>query len=139
MTYLYYAKGVFAAFATACMTSFVLGTREKPRSIPYKVVSALLLAQLGVDRRFQGCGLGSELVADFNQFARELSASVGCRYVILDAQPDLVPWYEKQGFATNQAMQRQRIDAWTAENRDMATLSVSMRLDLRAPRRARAA
>lgn len=138
VTYLYYATDVFAAFATVCMTSIVLGSREKPRSIPYKAVGGLLLAQLGVDRRYQGWGMGSGLVADWNQFARELSRYIGCRYMVLDAQPELVPWYEKQGFVINRAMQRRRIEQWAGE-RDPATLSVSMRFDLLPPAERRAA
>jgi hypothetical protein len=58
---------------------------------------------------------------------------MGCRYVILDAQPELVPWYEKQGFLINSATQRKRIEQWPASERDPATLNVSMRFDLLAP------
>jgi ribosomal protein S18 acetylase RimI-like enzyme len=129
VTYLYSMGGLPVAFATASMNSVVLGTREKPRSIPYKSVGALHLAQLGVGRRYQGSGVGSELVSDIMELARYLAESAGCRYVTLDAEPDLVGWYENIGFTTNKTAQKQRIEA-AAGKRDPADIPVSMRFDL---------
>src|SRR5687767_13399896 len=62
-TYLYYVQGILAAYATICMDSLELGSREKPKSIRHKEIAALKLAQLGVGRRFQGQGLGRMIVA----------------------------------------------------------------------------
>jgi ribosomal protein S18 acetylase RimI-like enzyme len=129
VTYLYYVSGLFAAYATALMNSVVLGSREKPKSISYKSIAALHLAQLGVDIRFQGWGLGSELLSDVTEFARQLSNSLGCRYVTLDAHPELVGWYEKHGFVINKLVQKQRIEA-AAGKRPLDLLPVSMRFDL---------
>lgn len=106
VTYLYFVNDIFAAFATVCMDSLELGTREKLFKIRYKHVSALKLAQLGVHRSFQGQGLGKLVVADMIAFAQEQARRVGCRYVSLDAQPDLAGWYEAQGFKRNKLMQR---------------------------------
>lgn len=128
-TYVYYLGGVAAAFATVCMDSVMLGTREKPVSIPYKWVSALKLAQLGVDVRFQRLGLGTHVVAGVLASALEGSRQFGCRYLNLDAQPDLVPWYESQGFKINKGKQKERVQA-AAGRRAPADLPVSMRFDL---------
>jgi ribosomal protein S18 acetylase RimI-like enzyme len=117
VTYLYFVKGMFAAYATICMDSLELGTREKVFKIRYKYVSALKVAQLGVHRAFQGMGLGRLVVADMIAFAQEQAENVGCRYLSLDAQPDLVGWYEAQGFKRNKLMER-------------ASHSVSMRFDI---------
>jgi GNAT superfamily N-acetyltransferase len=130
-TYLYYVTGILAAYATVCMDALELGTRERLITIRYKMVSALKLAQLGVDRRFQGQGLGKLVVADVIALARDEAEKVGCRYVTLDAQPDLVRWYEGQGFKINKVMQKRRLDAAAA--RGPSEIPVSMRFDLREP------
>lgn len=128
-TYVYYLDGVAAAFATVCMDSVMLGTREKSGSIPYKWVSSLKLAQLGVDVRFQRLGLGAYVVAGVLAHALDGSRQFGCRYLNLDAQPDLVAWYESQGFRINKIKQKERMQA-AAGRRDLADLPVSMRFDL---------
>ncbi len=131
-TYVYHLDGVLAAYATLCMDSVVLGSREKPRSIPYKRISSLKLAQLGVDVRFQGLGLGAHVVAGVLAHAREGSDRFGCRYLNLDARPELVAWYQAQGFAINKVEQNARLAA-VAGDRDPSGLPVSMRFDLLNP------
>jgi ribosomal protein S18 acetylase RimI-like enzyme len=91
------------------------------------------LAQLGVHRAFQGMGLGRTVVADVVEFARDEASRVGCRYVTLDAQPDLVGWYESLGFERNILRQDQRMQTALAHRRDPASIPVSMRFDLRKP------
>lgn len=131
-TYLHFHGGTCVAYATVCMDALALGTREKPTSIPYRFVGALKLAQLGVDQRFQGRGLGREVLADVVDLARGAAQRYGCRYVSLDAHPDLVGWYQKNGFVINKLAQIQRREA-TAGKVDPSELAVSMRLDLRIP------
>lgn len=128
-TYLYRLEGHVAAFATVCMTSIVLGTREKPASIRYTHVAALHLAQVAVDRRFQRTGLGSHVVGDIIGLGWEVSEDVGCRYLALDAEPGLVGWYQRQGFTINRTMQKQRMEAFADQERQQE-LPVSMRFDL---------
>ncbi|HEU0302002.1 MAG TPA: GNAT family N-acetyltransferase, partial [Longimicrobium sp.] len=106
-----------AAYATICMDSLELGTREKPYGIRYRYLSALKLAQPGVHRSFQGQGLGRLVVGDVIAFAINHSEEIGCRYVSLDAQPDLMDWYRAQGFKVNKLMKR-------------SPHTVSMRFDL---------
>jgi GNAT superfamily N-acetyltransferase len=129
-TYLHYTKGICVAYATVCMDALALGTREKPKTITYKYVSALKLAQLGVDRRFQGLGLGREVIADVIALARDAATRYGCRYLTLDAQPDLVAWYKGHGFVINKLQQKQKIEA-AAGRAGPEPLTVSMRFDLR--------
>ena len=128
-TYLYYVSGILASYVTVCMDGVVLGTRERPVSIPYKQVSALKLAQLGVDAHFQGHGLGAFVVAGVFAMAGDAARQLGCRYVILDSKPDLVDWYSTLGFRINKVMQKQRIEA-AAGKRNPAAVPVSMRFDL---------
>lgn len=129
-TYLHFLRGICVAYATVCMDSLPLGTREKPRSIRYKYIGALKLAQLGVDRRVQGRGLAREVIADVVALAQDAAVRIGCRYVSIDAQPDLVGWYERHGFVVNKLHQKEKLAA-AGGTIDPAHMTVSMRLDLR--------
>lgn len=130
-TYTFEVHGITAAFATICMDSIPLSRSERGRTIPYSWISALKLVQLGVDHRFQSAGLGRWAVAYVVDLANELGVHVGCRYVTLDAQPELEAWYTDQGFVRNHLRQEQRIDDAITHRRDLASLPVSMRYDLR--------
>jgi GNAT superfamily N-acetyltransferase len=129
-THLYYVRGLLAAYCTLCLDALELGTRERAKEIRFKRVGALKLAQLGVDVRFQGAGLGALVVSDVTNIARDQWKHAGCRFVTVDARPELVGWYERQGFRVNRVMQNQRVQE-TAGKRDPLDIPVSMRLDLR--------
>ncbi|HEU0012214.1 MAG TPA: GNAT family N-acetyltransferase [Longimicrobium sp.] len=129
VTYLYLSRDRIAGFATVSMDSLELGTRERSPRIRYAWVGALKLAQLGVDRSFQGRGLGRGIVQDVVGLAQGFTDTVGCRFVSLDAQPDLVAWYEAQGFRINKVMQKRRVEA--AARRGSVDPPVSMRFDIR--------
>ncbi|HEU0302017.1 MAG TPA: GNAT family N-acetyltransferase [Longimicrobium sp.] len=130
VTYIYFATGIPVAFATVSMDTVQLGSRERPKSIPYRSIGAVKLLQLGVDRPFQGIGLGGQVLEDLVALAREGSKRHGCRYLTLDAQPDLVGWYQEQGFVINRVAQKQRVEAAIASGRPVEELAVSMRFDL---------
>jgi hypothetical protein len=129
-TYLFERRGLLAAYVTVCMSGIALDRHERG-SIPYQDVSALKLLQLGVDRSFQGSGLGESAVRWTLGVAKLVGETVACRYVILDAQPDLVPWYERQGFVPNKLAQKRRIADALQHGRDPGRIAVSMRFDLR--------
>src|SRR5215218_6722201 len=57
-TYLLHVDGLVAGFMTVCMDSLPLSRRERGPAIRHRNVSSLKLAQLGVDRRFQGMDIG---------------------------------------------------------------------------------
>ncbi len=116
------------AYTAVCMDAVVLGTREKPAALRYRNIGALKLAQLGVHHAFQGRGIGAVAVGDVIALALELSQQTGCRYVTVDAKPELVGWYQELGFKINKVMQKQRIAATTRKPEE---IPVSMRLDLR--------
>lgn len=128
-TYVYYAGDAPAAYMAVCMDGVQLGTREKPRALHYRNIAALKLAQLGVDQAYQGQGIASSIIVQVIKLALDEAQRVGCRYVTLDAHPDLVGWYQSLGFEINKAMQKQRISA--AAGRDPSEIPVSMRFDLR--------
>lgn len=130
VTYLYFTAGIAYAYATVAMDAVSLGTRERPATIPYKNVGSLKLLQFAVDRRFHGRGLGRQVLRDVVALGREASSEVGCRYLTVDAQPDLVGWYQEQGFVVNRVAQKHRVEAAIAGGRDVEGLAVSMRFDL---------
>ena len=130
VTYRYFVRGVMAAFATVCMDSLPLSRRERGPDIPFQEVAALKLAQLGVALPFQRMGIGKIVVADVIRMARREADYIGCRYVTLDAQRDLVDWYEHQGFGHNKLRQERREQDAVAHGRDATAVAVSMRYDL---------
>jgi GNAT superfamily N-acetyltransferase len=131
VTYRYYLHGIFAAYATVLMDGISLSFRERGLRIRYETIGATKLAQLGVDRRFQGRRLGEWIVAHVTMIARRVGDSVGCRYLSVDARPGLAPWYQRQEFVTNKLMQERRIRFAVEKNRDPLHLTTSMRLDIR--------
>lgn len=63
----------------------------------YPVVPAALLGRLGVDRRHQGKGLGSALLAD--AIMRTVRAELGIFAIIVDAKDEMAQrFYEHFGF-----------------------------------------
>jgi GNAT superfamily N-acetyltransferase len=71
--------------------------KDKPkikRSIP-----VVLLGQLGVDRAFQGRGLGELLLMDAQARVDEISRRAGIRAMMLGARNErLAKWYEQHDF-----------------------------------------
>lgn len=130
-TYVMDVDGMMAGFVTVCMDALPLSRSERGPDIRYKYVSALKLAQLGVDRRFQGTGLGREAVRLTMGLAERVGEQVGCRYLTLDAQPDLESWYKSLGFLRNRTHQEERIMEAKRHQRNPDSIAVSMRFDLR--------
>ncbi|HEX6748825.1 MAG TPA: GNAT family N-acetyltransferase [Longimicrobium sp.] len=131
VTYLHYVHGILAGYSTISMDGVQLSFRERGIRIRYETVGAVKLAQLGVDRAFQGCGLGSLLVDFVVAQARVVSTIVACRYVSVDARPGLEAWYERYGFRRNKLMQERMRRFALEKNRDPDRLATSMRIDIR--------
>lgn len=130
VTYLYYPQGILGAYATVCMDAVPLARSERDPDERFQEVSALKLAQLGVAMPFQGMGLGRKVVADVVVLARDVAERVGCRYMTLDAQTDVVPWYERLSFKRNRLRQNRRVEDALAHGRDPDSIAVSMRYNL---------
>lgn len=89
-----------AGFATVSATEILaerIPTAMKKR-LPRFPLPALRLARLAVDTRMSGRGVGRLLVASVLQLARELSESVGCVGVVVDAKSEALGFYESLGF-----------------------------------------
>ena len=131
VTYCYYLDEMLAAYAAVCMDAIALGKKERESDVRYSQVGAVKLAQLGVSMPFQHRGIGRRLLADVIGLARKVASEIGCRYVTLDAQPDLVAWYERRGFKPNYLRQTERILDALTHGREPERIAVSMRFDLR--------
>ena len=65
----------------------------------YKIFSAIKIARLAVDKALQGQGYGSKMVAwCLSLVIDKIMPIVGCRFLIVDAKPDVVKFYEHIGF-----------------------------------------
>lgn len=66
------------------------------KNIRYHDVPVILLGRIGVDRRFQGQGIGTELLLDACEHA--MNAPIGAIGVVLDAKETVKNWYLERDF-----------------------------------------
>lgn len=131
VTHLLRIKGIAAAYVTLTMDRIRLGPREKPKGVTWQLIGALKIARLAVARPFAGHGLGAYVVGYVVEYARALRGSIGCRYVTLDAERELVAWYEAKGFVANKEEQGYREQLAQERSAPPDALAQSMRFDLR--------
>ncbi|MCW4014262.1 MAG: GNAT family N-acetyltransferase [Candidatus Bathyarchaeota archaeon] len=102
-TYLFYYNNQIIAYVTVSMTC--IDSRDAPdRDIldwfEKKKPPAMLVGQLGVDNKWRGRGIGSFLCDWCYGLAAEFSEEIGCRYVTLHTEKELISFYERNGFNT---------------------------------------
>ena len=89
--------GLYSLSAHSVLRSDVTGgwlRRNVPEQIP-----AVLLGMLGVDRGFQGMGLGKSLLRDAILRSRHVSGEIGARALLVGLADDgAVGFYERYGF-----------------------------------------
>ena len=71
---------------------------EERRRFPRYPLPVLRLARLAVDEQVRGQGVGRVLLRAVFALAREMSRTVGCVGVVVDAKEDAVRFYERLGF-----------------------------------------
>jgi len=77
-------------------------SREYKYSIP-----AILLGQLGIDKNYQGQGIGSDLLAYAIRTSLEITLKIGFTAIIIEADStSLIPFYQKQGFSCFQQREK---------------------------------
>jgi GNAT superfamily N-acetyltransferase len=74
-------------------------------STPPPLVSVIKLGMLGVDRSFQGKGIGRKLLRDALVNVVDISEIAGCMGLYLLAEEEAIPFYEQLGF---EALKEQR-------------------------------
>lgn len=132
VTHLAYLDGVVVGYLTLAMDAIALQMKEKPRSdIRIVRFPAVKLAQLAVDERWERRGIGKQLVVLSVAIALKLRSHVGCRYLSVDAKPDVTEWYQRQEFKINRIARKEREENARVRGIDVEELPVSLRLDLR--------
>jgi GNAT superfamily N-acetyltransferase len=100
VTYVAEEAGIVLGYVTTAAGS--LSRAELPkktaRRLPAYPLPILRVARLAVDDRFQGTGIGSELLGMAFDLALEMSERVGCVGLVADAKPDAERFYERFGF-----------------------------------------
>lgn len=102
VVYASYCDGLVAGFYTLSAHSVaredVTGgwfTRNAPGQVP-----VVLLGMLGVDKRFQGCGLGASLLRDAIQNAMKVAQLAGAKALVVEPASDVAAgFYEHFGFS----------------------------------------
>lgn len=89
--------GLYSLSTHSVLRSDVTGGWLK-RNVPGQI-PAVLLGMLGVDRGFQGMGLGKSLLRDAILRSRHVSGEIGARVLLVDPVDDgAAGFYERYGF-----------------------------------------
>jgi len=70
---------------------------NKPSGLP-PIVPVVKLSMLGIDKSYQGQGLGKRLLRDMFLKVYQISKLAGCIGIYLLAEKDAIPFYESLGF-----------------------------------------
>jgi GNAT superfamily N-acetyltransferase len=97
ITYVFKHGTKSAGFVTLAMSA--LKRKKLPeksrKEKPHPDVPSLLLGQMARDSAYRGKGVGKVMMTFVLDTAARLSKQIGCRFVILNAEPDKVDHYEK--------------------------------------------
>jgi GNAT superfamily N-acetyltransferase len=69
-----------------------------PQADKYKVLPAIKIARLAVDKSCRGFGIGKMLIQFVVSLCLEMTEQVGCRFLITDAKLEAVSFYKRCGF-----------------------------------------
>jgi GNAT superfamily N-acetyltransferase len=99
-TYVAVSNGTIKGFATISASSIEIEhlPAAKKINLPQYPLPVLRLARLAVDRTARGQGLGHNLLRAVFVIASEMSRTVGCTGVVVDAKPEAVSFYTRFGF-----------------------------------------
>jgi len=113
VTYVFKLQNQPIGFVTLAMSSLRKDKLppERKEQKPFRDIPSLLLGHIARDTRYKGKGVG-KIIIDFTlSLAFKLGEEVGCRFVILDAEDDVVDHYNKHyGF---QPIPKSKIDKTT--------------------------
>ena len=108
-TYVAFEGETIVGYATVAPAS-ILGEdfpATRARRLPKYPLPALRLGRLAIERSFQKKGIGSLLLRYVFALAIEMSRTLGCAGVLVDAKPEAVAYYGKFGFETMDAVEGQ--------------------------------
>ncbi len=99
-TYVALEEDAIVGFVTVTAASVTIEDlpRTRSRKLPHYPLPVLRLARLAVDETARGRGIGPTLLRWVLELAREMSTSVGCVGVVVDAKPSAASFYTSLGF-----------------------------------------
>jgi GNAT superfamily N-acetyltransferase len=103
VTHLFFYTDEIVGFVTLSMTYIEGKDAPDPQSLAYfgnKKPPSMLIGQIGVDNKCRKRGLGRVLCQWCEGLAIKLNDKVGCRYLVLHTEKELIGFYEKCGFIT---------------------------------------
>lgn len=93
------AAGALGGYVSLCVARIDAGHLDVPGLTARYPVSAVRLARLAVDLRFQGQGLGSYLLAQAVRLAHEVMERAAIQVLVVDAlNVDVTAFYARWGF-----------------------------------------
>lgn len=97
ITYVFKHETKSVGFITLAMSALERKNlpKQSRKEKPHPDVPCLLLGQMARDSRYRGKGVGNVMMTFVLDTAVTLSKQIGCRFVILEAEPDKVAHYEK--------------------------------------------
>ena len=107
-THLAFRGDVLVGYVTLAMSTVVLERHELPAGATVRSLPALLVAQLAVSKDARGQRIGDWLLKFAAGVAQTLRHQVGCRFLVVDCDEDLVPFYERYGFSESKGESRKR-------------------------------
>ncbi len=87
----------FYTLDTFSITRASFETENRPTGLP-PMIPVVKLSMLGVDREFQGKGIGKRLIRDIFLKSVKVSELAGCAGIYLLAEKDAVTFYHSLGF-----------------------------------------
>ena len=100
-TYVCTAEEKIVGYMTLLVDSIkveIMHDEDVVEEIKHRVYPALKIGRLAVDKRYERKGIGTFLVMAAIGKARELSKTVGCRFVIVDAKQNSIDFYKRMLF-----------------------------------------
>lgn len=100
ITYLAYYDSLPVGFVSLTMSSISIDyvTKKHLPSRTYPQFPALMIGRLATDYEYQHQGVGKGLCEFAIAKAVEYRETIGCQFVILNAKPNSIPFYQKIGF-----------------------------------------
>lgn len=110
-TYLALDDSRLVGFVSLAMSSLRVEHVEKKHLFKrsrYKNFPSLMIGRLAIVKDLQGQDFGSGLCDFAVANAMELRNRIGCQFVIVNAKPDSITFYEKNGFQLGPSQQHRR-------------------------------
>jgi GNAT superfamily N-acetyltransferase len=121
ITYLFYHEEDLVGFVTISMAD--IRTQKLPlddrKSIHLENYPAIQIGQLAVDKKYKCKKIGKKIIQWCLKEAIEYSAEIGCRFLVLNALPTSVGFYEKCHFKELKERGREQKTMYTVIPQEM--------------------